>query len=111
MGTEKWGSAKALTVDEAIAEMPEIERKYLLECKEYDNVLFGISEELSAGAKLDEVGELQGQIDSGELVAIEDGGLVSDGGAVAKGAEAFDARRDKAVESIMATKTALDRKK
>jgi len=117
--TEKWAGAKALTMDEAMAEMPEIERKYLLECKEYDNVLFGISEELSAGAKLEteqlaklaEVGELQGQIDSGELVAIEDGGLVSDGGAVAKGAEAFDASRDKAVEIIMATKTALDRKK
>merc|ERR1712217_563344 len=117
--TEKWASAKALTMDEAIAEMPEIERKYILECKEYDDVLFGISEELSAGAKLEteqlaklaEVGELQGQIDSGALVAIEGGNLVSSAGAVASGAEAFDASRDKAVEIIMATKTALDRKK
>jgi len=116
---EKWAEAKALTMDQAMAEMPEIERKYALECAEYDNVLFGLSDELAPGAKaqmeqfskLAELGELQGQIDAGSLVAVADGAVVTDAKAVAQGAHAFDSSRDKAVEVIMATKTALDRKK
>lgn len=116
---EKWAAAKALTMDDALAEMPEIERKYLLECGQYDNVLFGISEEISSGAKADseafaklaEVGELQGQMDSGEFVAVQDGALITDAREVSKSVGAFDASRDKAVEVIMATKTGLDRKK
>merc|ERR1711871_1655758 len=99
--------------------MPEIERKYKLECSEYDNVLYGVSEELSAGAKLEaeqlaklsEAGELQGQLDSGALVAVEGGAVVSDAAAVSAAAEEFDSTRDKAVEVVMATRTALDRKK
>merc|ERR1740138_798291 len=63
---ERWAGAKSLTAAEALAEMPEIERKYKLECAEYDNVLFGVSDELSSGAKvkmeqfakLAEIGEL-----------------------------------------------------
>merc|ERR1719183_290463 len=82
---EKWAEAKALSMDEAIKEMPEIERKYNLECSEYDNVLFGICDELSAGAKVEteqlaklaEIGELQGQLDSGSLVAIEGGAITT----------------------------------
>jgi len=117
--TEKWAEAKALTMDEALKEMPEIERKYNLECVEYDNVLFGVSDELSTGAKLEseqlaklaELGELQGQLDSGVLVAVEDGAVVTSADSVAKSVAAFDSSRDKAVEVIMATKTALDRKK
>jgi len=116
---EKWADAKAVSMDEAIALMPEIERKYNLECAEYDNVLFGMSDELSAGAKVEmeqlaklaDMGELQGQIDSGALVAIQDGGVVSSAAVVAKAAADFDKSRDKAVEVIMATKSALDRKK
>jgi hypothetical protein len=116
---EKWASAKALTMDEALAEMPEIERKYLLECEQYDNVLYGISDEIASGAKaeaetfakLAELGELQGQIDSGEFVAIQDGAVITDAGAVSKSVGSFDASRDKSVEVIMATKTGLDRKK
>jgi len=117
--TEKWAEAKALTMDAAMAEMPEIERKYNLECAQYDNVLFGVSDELSAGAKVEmeqfaklaEIGELQGQMDSGSLVAVENGAVVTNAAEVAKGAAVFDSSRDKAVEVIMATRTALDRKK
>merc|ERR1719181_1427797 len=117
--SERWAEAKALTMDQAVAEMPEIQRKYALECAEYDNVLFGISDELSAGAKLEmeqlaklaDGGELQGQLDSGALVAIEGGAVVSSAAAVSQGVEAFDSSRDKAVEVIMATKSAMDRKK
>merc|ERR1719313_572036 len=116
---EKWAEAKALTIDDALKEMPEIERKYNLECAEYDNVLFGLSDELSAGAKLEmeqlaklaEAGELQGQLDSGALVAVKDGAVVSSAADVASGLEAFESSRDKAVETIMATRSALDRKK
>jgi len=116
---EKWAGAKALSMDEAMAAMPEIERKYNLECVEYDNVLFGVSDELSAGAKaeteqlakLAEMGELQGQMDSGSLVAIDGGVVVTSAADVAGSAAHFDSARDKAVETIMATKTALDRKK
>jgi len=116
---EKWAEAKALSMDDAIKEMPEIERKYNLECVEYDNVLFGVSDELSAGAKaeteqlakLSEMGELQGQMDSGSLVAIAHGAVVTSATDVAQGVASFDSARDKAVETIMSTKTALDRKK
>merc|ERR1711865_1287901 len=111
-----WAEAKALTMDQAMAEMPEIERKYNLECAEYDNVLFGVSDELSAGAKVEteqltklaEMGELQGQMDSGMLVAINGGAVVTSAADVASGVAAFDSSRDKAVETIMSTKTALD---
>jgi len=117
--SEKWAEAKALSMDEAIKEMPEIERKYNLECAEYDNVLFGISEETSAGAKIEmeqfsklaEIGELQGQFDSGALVAVQDGAVVTSAASVVEGAEDFDSSRDKAVEIVMSTRTALDRKK
>ncbi len=35
--------------------MPEIERKYTIEVEEYSNVLYGINDELSALAKLEQV--------------------------------------------------------
>merc|ERR1719420_2350930 len=41
--TEKWAGAKALSLAEAVKEMPEIERKYKLECEEYNSILCGIS--------------------------------------------------------------------
>merc|ERR1712166_14100 len=96
--SEKWAAAKALSMDEAMAAMPEIERKYNLECVEYDNVLFGVSDELSAGAKaeteqlakLAEMGELQGQMDSGSLVAIDGGAVVTSAADVADSAARFD---------------------
>jgi len=116
--TEKWAEAKAVTMDEALKMMPEIERLYNLECAEYDNVLFGLSDELSAGSKLEmeqlaklaEGGELQGQLDSGNLVAVKDGAVVTSAKDVSQGVEEFEASRDKAVETVMGTRTALDRK-
>merc|ERR1711933_15248 len=83
--TEKWAGAKALSMAEAMAEMPEVERKYNLECAEYDNVIFGISDEFAASAKLEQeqlakladVGGLQPQLDSGSLVAIAAGSKVT----------------------------------
>jgi len=116
---ERWAEAKALSIEAAMKEMPEIERKYKLECAEYDNVLYGVNEELSAAAKLEheqlaklaEVDKLQAQLDSGTLVAVEAGKLVGSADDVAAAAEDFDAQLDKAVETIMATKIALDRKR
>jgi hypothetical protein len=118
--TERWAGAKILTVTEAMAEMPEIERKYKLECAEYDNVLFGVNEELAAGAKLEQeqlaklsdVGELQALLDSGAFVAVEGGATVAGADIVMKSAEEFDTQREKTVDSIMATKLpALEKKK
>jgi len=117
--TERWASATSLSMDEALAQIPEIERKYDLECAEYSNVLFGICEELSATAKLEQeqlakladVGELQAQLDSGALVVVDGASCVTDASVVSKSVEEFDGQRDKAVDTIMATKTSLDRKK
>jgi len=117
--TERWASAKALTMDEAMKEMPEIERKYRLEVSEYDSVLYGISEEFSSGSKLEheklaklaDVGELQVLLDSGSYVAVEGTALVKDSMAVMKSSSEFESQRDKAVDSIMATKSAMDKKK
>jgi len=116
---ERWADAKALTLTEAAAEMPEIERKYRLECVEYANVIYGVSDEFAATSKLEqekltklaEGGELQALLDSGAYVAVEGGALVKESMAVVASADEFEAQRDKAVDAIMATKTALDRKK
>jgi hypothetical protein len=117
---ERWAGAKALSMAEAVGMMPEIERLYGLECAEYSNVLYGVSEELAANAKLEQeqlaklsdVGKLQSQLDEGALVAIENGAKVTDAAAVSKSVEEFDATRDKAVDVIMATKIpALEKRK
>jgi len=118
--TERWAGAKALSMAEALAEMPEVERKYNLECAEYDSVLFGVSDEFAAAAKLEheqlaklsDTGNLQAQLDGGNLVAIADGAKVVEGDALTKSLEDFEIGRDKAVDSVMATKLpALDKKK
>merc|ERR1711972_398746 len=114
--TERWAGAKALTMDEAIAQMPEIERKYKLECQEYNNVLYGISEELVGSAKLEQeqiakladAGELQGKLDSGALVAVANGACVTSSDELAKSVHEFESQRDKAVDAIMAIKMSLD---
>merc|ERR1739844_638854 len=118
--TEKWAGAKVLSMAEALAEMPEVERKYQLECAEYDNVIFGISDEFAATAKLEQeqlakladTGNLQPQLDNDTLIAIEDAAKVTDAEVLAKSLESFEAGRDKAVDAVMATKLpALDKKK
>merc|ERR1712154_56967 len=99
--------------------MPEIERKYKLECTEYDNVIYGISDEFGAASKLEsekiaklaEGGELQAVLDNATYVAVEGGALVKKAADVAGSIEHFEAHRDKAVDTIMATKTSLDRKR
>lgn len=116
---ERWAAAKALSVADAVAAMPEIERKYKLECAEYDNVVYGVSEEFSAAAKLEQEkiakladgGELQALLDNGTYAAVQDGALVKCADSVSGSIEEFEAHRDKAVDTIMATKTSLDRKK
>merc|ERR1711920_86924 len=118
--TERWAGAKALSMADAMAEMPEIERKYDLECAEYDSVIFGVSDEFAATAKLEQeqlakladTGNLQPQLDNGTLIAIEGAEKVTDADALAKSLESFEAGRDKAVDAVMATKLpALDKKK
>jgi len=117
--TERWANAKALSMDAAMAEMPEIERKYALECSEYASVMFGVSDELSASsrleteqlAKLADVGKLQAQLDCGELVAIEGGKAVSSADLSAC-IEDLDSSMGKTVDVVMATKLpALEKKK
>merc|ERR1711972_1166403 len=88
---ERWAAAKALTMAEALKEMPEIERKYKLECAEYDSVVFGISEEFSLSAKVEQeklakladTGDLQGLLDSGAYTAVIDGAVTKDASLVA----------------------------
>jgi len=117
---ERWAGAKALSMDEAMAQMPEIERKYAIECEEYSNVLYGVNDELAASAKLEQeqlakladVGELQGKLDSSDLVAIDSSAAVMKSEAVATALEEMDSVRDKAVDVVMATKLpALEKKK
>merc|ERR1712192_8477 len=101
---ERWAEAKTLTVAEAMAQMPEVERKYKIECAEYDTVVYGISEEFSAAAKLEQEkiskladrGELQALLDSGTYAAVQDGVLVKDATSVSGSNEEFEANRDKA---------------
>jgi len=118
--TERWAGAKALSMEEALAEMPEVERKYALECEEYNNVLFGINDEFAAAAKLEQeklakladLGDLQAQLNSGSLVAIEGAAKVTAADALTHSMDEFEAGRDKAVDAVMATKLpALDKRK
>eukprot|EP00747_Dinoflagellata_sp_TGD_P163701 gnl/TRDRNA2_/TRDRNA2_182667_c0_seq1.p1 gnl/TRDRNA2_/TRDRNA2_182667_c0~~gnl/TRDRNA2_/TRDRNA2_182667_c0_seq1.p1 ORF type:complete len:572 (+),score=167.87 gnl/TRDRNA2_/TRDRNA2_182667_c0_seq1:82-1797(+) len=117
---ERWTSAKALSIGEALKEMPEIERKYLLECEEYDNVMFALSDEFATVAKADaeqvaklqEAGKLQAQLDSGALVAIEGTAKVTSAEELSKAISEFEDSSAKAVDAIMATKLpALEKKK
>jgi len=117
---ERWAGAKALTMEAAIAEMPEIERKYGLECAEYGSVMFGLSDEFAAAGKLEaeqiaklaDVGKLQPQLDSGALVAIEGAAKVAGAADVAQFVEGFESGKDKAVDAVLATKLpALEKKK
>jgi len=115
---QRWTGAKALSMDEALAEIPEIERKYHLECSEYQNVIYGLNEEFSAESKLEheqltklsETGNLQASLDSGSLVAIASGEVVTDAAAVIASLDAFEANRDKIVEVILAQKSAADKR-
>jgi len=116
---ERWAAAKALSMADAVSQMPEIERKDKLECAEYDNVVFGISEEFSAAAKLEqeklaklyEGGDLQALLDVGTYQAVESGTTVKDAGALSASVVDFEKTRDKAVDTIMATKIAALPKK
>lgn len=117
--TERWAAAKALSMDEALAQMPEIERKYALECEEYNSILYGLNDDMAATGKLEQeqlakladLGELQGKLDSGEIVAIADGATMK-ADAVTKALDELDSARDKTVDMVLATKLpALDKKK
>jgi len=117
---ERWAAAKALSMEEAMAQMPEIERKYAIECEEYNSVLYGVNDELAAGAKLEQeqlakladVGELQGKLDSGELVAIDSSAVALKAEAMQPLLDSLDSVRDKTVDMVMATKLpALEKKK
>jgi len=117
---ERWAAAKALSMDEAMAQMPEIERKYAVECQEYSSIVYGLNDELAGSSKLEQevltkladAGELQGQLDSGSLVAVEGGKVVARAEDVAKAVEEFDSTRDKSVDMVMATKLpALEKRK
>eukprot|EP00932_Pfiesteria_piscicida_P008032 SRR837773.18304.p3 GENE.SRR837773.18304~~SRR837773.18304.p3 ORF type:complete len:279 (-),score=166.83 SRR837773.18304:33-803(-) len=117
---ERWAGAKALTVEAAMAEMPEVERKYKLECEEYGAVLFGLSDEFAAAGKLEQeqlskladLGKLQPQLDSGAYIAVEGAAKVTKAEDLSKAIEDFERSKDKAVDSVLATKLpALEKKK
>lgn len=110
---EKWAGAKALSMEEAMDQMPEIERKYKLECSEYASICFGVSDELAAASRLEQE-KLAKLADVGglsEVVAIEDGSTVA-ADALKKSIEALDSDISKTVDAVMATKLpALEKKK
>jgi len=117
--SERWKNAKALSMDEATKAMPEIERKYAIECEEYKNILYGVNDEMAAAGKLEQeqlakladLGELQGKLDGGELVAVNAEGAMS-ADAVSKALDELDSVRDKSVDMVMATKLpALEKRK
>jgi len=97
----KWAEAKALSMDEALKELPEIERKYQLECTEYDNILYFLSDEFAAASKLEQeqiskladVGKLQAELDSGALVAIGGGEKITAADSLLGAMEQFEAGR------------------
>lgn len=112
---ERWAAAESLTVDEALKKMPEIERLYRLECSEYANVLYAMSEQFSGESKvaqdmlleLNKTGELQSQLNSGHLVAIEGGVQVKEAEAVLESMAEFEKTSEKVVDTIMSQKTTL----
>jgi len=117
--SERWSAAKPMTTAEALEAMPDIERKYGLECAMYDDVVFGLSDEFSANSKvaveqivkMSEQGQLQAAVDSGAYVGVANGAVVG-ANDLATSVEAFDAGRDKGVEMVLSTKVpTLERKK
>jgi len=115
---ERWAAAKSMSLAEAMDAMPEIERKYALECAAYDDVVFGLSDEFSATSKvaveqiikMSEEGQLQAAVDSGAYIGVADGAIVG-ASELASSVEAFDNQRDKGVEVVLATKIPVLEKK
>jgi len=109
--TARWEGATTLSASEALKQMPEVERKYVLECHAYDDVVFGLNEEMSAASKaaveqlnkLAADGNLQGAVDSCTYVGVADQGLAS-AADLARSVESFEADRDKTVEFVLAAK-------
>jgi hypothetical protein len=109
--TARWDEATTMSVEEALNQMPEIERKYVLECNAYNDVVFGLNEEMSAASKvaveqlikLAEDGNLQGAVDSSTYVGVSNNGLASSADLTAS-VESFEADRDKTVEFVLASK-------
>merc|ERR1712048_29410 len=74
---ERWAAATSMTLAEAMEAMPEIERKHALECAAYDDVVFGLNDDLAATsklatekiAKMSEEGQLEAAVGSGAYVA------------------------------------------
>merc|ERR1712166_467024 len=116
---ERWASATAISLEDAVAAMPEIERKYVLECSMFDDVVFGLSDEFSTNskiaveqiAKVSNEGQLQAAVDSGAYVGVT-GGTIVGATELAASVESFDSALDKGVELVLATKIpSLERKK
>lgn len=117
--SERWSTAKAITIAEAVESMPEIERKYALECAMFDDVVFGLCDEFSTNSKIaveqitkmSEEGHLQAAVDSGAYVGVAKGNFVG-ASDLANSVESFDTALDKGIELVLATKIpALERKK
>lgn len=118
--TARWESAVSLPVSEALEQIHEIERRYNLECAAYNDVVFGLNEELSSASKvaveqivkLSDDGNLEGAVDSQTYVGITDSGVAS-AADLASSVESFEADRDKTVELVLAAKlpAGLEKKK
>jgi len=117
---ERWANAKPITMEEAFAQMPEIERYYQLECQEYNCVVLGLNDEFSSAGKQDqeilnklvEADTLQAQLDCGKYVAIDGDSAVKKADELTASLAEFEAKRDKVVEAVLNTKLpGLERKK
>lgn len=116
----RWEAATTLSTAEALKQIPEIERKYDLECQAYNDVVFGLNDELSASSKvaveqlikLADDGNLQGAVDSNTYVGVTCSGLAT-AAELSSSVEAFDGDRDKTVEMVLAAKlpAGLEKKK
>jgi len=114
---ERWTNATAVPMEKVLEEMPEVERKYRLECELYDSVLFAMNDEFSGQSKIEqekltklaEAGELDGLLEAGGMIT--SGAEKMTGAALVANVEAFEESKERAAEGVMATKTPMDRLK
>jgi len=105
---------------DANAKIDAIEAQYKEECDAYQAVLVGLNDEVAQAAKasaehigkLEADGQLQQLLDNGGIVAIDStGARVTSAEDFKAQQEAYEAVRDKIVESVMSTKTSVDAKR
>ncbi|CEM28865.1 unnamed protein product [Vitrella brassicaformis CCMP3155] len=129
---ERFGSAVEVPADKMVEQTQAVERRYRQECAVYRQLLYAMNDNIMTKSraetdrllKMHEAGQLQGLLDSGALVVVDEGRLprgeeppahraafITDSQTLIENIQEFEELKERTLDAVMATKTALDVKK